>query len=194
MLGNQSDPFFYDQEKEVCRFITALTVVVPQSVGEPIEGGCFILSYASFAQLLKAVKCFGKEITLETRTDEPLDHLLHLRDRIVHTIDLPIRDHSLEVSDWIDTRDLFLRFVVFVTLAHLESLSLLFLRFLLHLLLFSRYQVLPVDAFLLLCFAFLFLNRLQVELLIKGRYLFLCLCKHLLVRSYVLLDIAIESW
>ena len=194
MLCDQSDALCYDFKEEIGLFVT-LREVIAEPVGETIEAWSLILSDAGPPELFQAIDRFSKEITLERGADEALDHLLHLIDGVVDTIDLAIFDHGLEVSDWIDTGDLLLRLVVIIVLAHLEPLSLLLFNLLLELLLLSCYQVFPINASLLLgSAAFYLFHRLKVKLLVEGRDLLLRVHEHLAIWLDVLFDRAVERW
>ena len=194
MFCDQSDALCYDFKEEI-GLLVALGETIAEPVGKTIEAWSLIFSDAGPPELFQAIYSFSKEITLERGADEALDHLLHLIDGVVDTIDLAIFNHGLEVSDWIDTGDLLLRLVVIIVLAHLEPLSLFLFNLLLELLLLSCYQVFPINASLLLgSAAFYLFHRLKVELLVEGRDLLLRVHEHFAIWLDVLFDRAVERW
>ena len=102
MLCDQSDALCYDFKEEI-GLLVALGEVVAEPVGETIEAWSLIFCDARPPELLQAINSFSKEITLEALYNEAFDHLLHLVDGIVHSVNLTIVNHRFEVCDGINT-------------------------------------------------------------------------------------------
>ena len=102
MLRDQCDAFIYDTHEKV-RLLIAFRVNVPDAIGEAIKEWRFVFGDTGLPQLLQTIDCFSKEITLEALYNEALDHLLHLVDGIVHSVNLTIADHRFKVRDGINT-------------------------------------------------------------------------------------------
>lgn len=114
---------------------------------------------------------------------------MHLADGVSNSVNIPVIDHSVKVSHWVN-RAYFFDYVIWVRLSVFQTLSFEFFRHLLLLLLFSGNDVFPKHSFL-----FRLLNHLfEVEGIFECYNFLLGILKQLAVWPNLVCDILIKLW